>query len=316
MLRFNPAVMPRRLHDILSVIVLITMFAGGANAATTGRKHSLDVVDRVPQFETFYRDAGRLDEAQRWSLWQKEYGIAAVPPTPQGQKMARTQLDAAWPRYRGLIPHLPGLEARSRRNAYRLFAAVNRLYGTGDLPIHTRVVLFVGQFDGNEFTVPAMKGNPPTVVMPVEDPKLDVDLAHELSHSVNFQLADVKNSFGAPIGETVFLEGLAMHASKALVPGLPDTAYTEVAGENGWLSQCIAHKHAIMKGIGPFLDQSGANVASKFTFGVGTAGMHRELYCAGWIIVGNLLASGKTFPELARIPEGKMVATVERQLSQ
>ena len=277
---------------------------------------SLVIVNRVPKFEKFYADAKGLDEAARWALWQKEYGIAAVPPTPEGQALARKQLDAAWPRYAALLPKLATLESQAEKDARRLFDATNQLYDAGDHPIHTKVVFFVGQFDGNEFTVPAMNGQPPTVVMPVENPRLKVELAHEISHSVNFQLADVKNSFGAPIGETVFLEGLAMHANKALVPGLPDAGYTELASEPGWYKRCEKNRNAIMKGITPYLDKAGADVATKFTFGKGTTGMDRELYCAGWFAVGRMLASGQMFPDLARVPESKMIAAVRAAMTE
>ncbi len=248
-------------------------------------------------------------------MLKKEYGIAAVPPTPEGDALARKQLDAAWPRYAALMPKLAGMEKNAERQARELFAATNKLYATDDAAIHAEVLFFVGQFDGNEFTVPAMQGRPPTVVMPVENPKLKIELAHEISHAVHFQLANVKNSFGAPIGETVFLEGLAMHANKALVPGLPDAQYTELASEPGWFARCAATRHAIMKGILPYLDKAGPDVATKFTFGKGTTGMDRELYCAGWFAVGKLLASGWTFPKLARIPEDKMIATVHTAMT-
>jgi Predicted Zn-dependent protease (DUF2268) len=297
-----------------TAFLLATLIAGTPSLFAADKGHELDIVDRIPRFEKFYDDAKGLNEAARWSLWQKEYGIAAVPPTPEGEALARKQLDAAWPHYSQLIPRLNSLEAHAEKDARALFAATNRLYATAGRPIHTRVVLFVGQFDGNEFTVPAMNGQPPTVVMPVENPMLNVQLAHEISHSVNFQLAEVKNSFGAPIGETIFLEGLAMHANKALVPGLSDSAYTELANEPGWLMQCTAKRAAIMRGILPFLHESGPAVATKFTFGTGTTGLHRELYCAGWFVVRDMLASGKTFPQLARVPESKMVETIEAQM--
>lgn len=277
--------------------------------------HTLEIADRVPKFEKFYADAASLDEAARWAIWKKEYGIAAVPPTPQGDALARKQLDDAWPRYAALMGQLPAMTKKANGAAHTLFDAVNTLYATANVPIHTRVLFFVGQFDGNEYTAPAMNGQPPTVVMPVENPRLYVELAHEMSHSVNFQLADVKNSFGAPIGETVFLEGLAMHATKALVPGLSDAGYTELANEPGWFTRCTARKNAVMKGIAPHLDKAGADVATKFTFGHGTTGMDRELYCAGWFAVGKILASGKTFPELARIPERKMIATMRAAMA-
>ncbi|MBU6297155.1 MAG: hypothetical protein KJS68_02825 [Alphaproteobacteria bacterium] len=286
-----------------------------AGAVASSGAHMLDIASRVTKFEKFYADAKNLDEAARWALWKKEYGIAAVPPTPEGEALARKQLDTAWSRYAALIPRLPTLEKNAEAAARRLFAGVNVLYATAGMPIHSRVVFFVGQFDGNEYTVPPMSGQPATVVMPVENPALNVQLAHELSHSVHFQLAGVKNSFGAPIGETIFLEGLAMHANKALVPSLPNTAYTELNDEPGWLTRCASHEPAVMKGILPYLDKSGPDVATKFTFGRGTTGMDRELYCAGWFAVGKMLAAGKTFPQLARIPEGKMIETVRAAMT-
>lgn len=304
---------------IEAAVLVVTLIAATPCAIAADRGHVLDIVNRVPRFEKFYADAQGLTEAARWTLWKKEYGIAAVPPTPQGDALARKQLDAAWRRYPALVSKLQTLESRAEKHARVLFAATNRLYATAGTPILVKVVLFVGQFDGNEFTVPAMNGQPPTVVMPVENPMLKVQLAHEMSHAVNFQLADVKNSFGAPIGETIFLEGLAMRANKALVSGLPDAAYTELADEPGWFKRCTAKRVAVTKGILPYLTQSGPTVATKFTFGRGTTGMDRELYCAGWYVVGSMLASGETFPQLARVPESRMVEKVavamKRQLA-
>ncbi len=202
-----------------------------------------------------------------------------MPPTPQGEALAHKQLDAAWRRYPALVSKLQILESRAEQHARVLFAATNRLYATAGTPIHVKVVLFVGQFDGNEFTVPAMNGQPPTVVMPVENPMLKVQLAHEMSHAVNIQLAD----------------------------------------EPGWFKRCTAKRVAVTKGILPYLTQSRATVATKFTFGLGTTGMDRELYCAGWYVVGSMLASGETFPQLARVPESRMVEKVavamQRQLA-
>ncbi len=46
----------------------------------------------------------------------------------------------------------------------------------------------------------------------------------------------------------------------------------------------------------------------RFTYGQGTTGMIREAYAAGWIVIGDLLQQGKTFPELARIRSADMPA--------
>lgn len=59
----------------------------------------------------------------------------------------------------------------------------------------------------------------------------------------------------------------------------------------------------------PDLDKSGRDIAMKYTFGDGNAGMHREVYCAAWIVMGKLLKP-RTLPELVRIPEDRMVETM------
>jgi hypothetical protein len=288
---------------------------GCASAAEA--PHTLDIINRVPKFENFYREAAAVSssEANRWALWKKDYGIASVPPTPEGDALARKQLDDVFPRYAALMPQLDADEARAEATGRGLFARINTLYGTAGIPVHSALVLFVGQFDGNEFTIPAMNGKPPTVVMPVENPDLELDMAHEISHSIHFQLAGVKNGFGAPIGETMFLEGLAMHSTKAIVPGLPDARYTELQSEPGWFARCTAHKTEIVRGILAYLDQAGADVATKFTFGKGTTGMDRELYCAGWFAVGKMIDDGATLAKLASVPESGMIDAVRRALT-
>jgi hypothetical protein len=280
--------------------------------------HILEIENSVPKFETFYADATRqsLNAAARFALWQKEDGLAAVPPGPAGDAMARKLLDAAWDRYPALLPKLPALTSTAKSEARSAFAMVNDLLGTKDVPIHSRLILYVGQFDDNAFTIPPMQGKPATVLMPVDNAILHVALAHELTHSVHLQLVGVKNAFGAPVGETMFLEGLAMRSSQRVVPGLPETAYTQMPGDQDWLAQCYAKKDAVLTGIVADLEKSGSGVAMKYTFGQGNTGMQREVYCAGWIAMGKLLASGKTLREIARIPEERMIATMRAVLAE
>ena len=281
-------------------------------SAARATDHVLDIDDRVGKFETFYAHATAkpVDADARFALWQKEDGLAAVPPGPDGDAMARHLLDTAWPRYPALMSNLPALTKTAEAAARSSFDKINALLDTTDTPIHTRLVLYVGQFDDNAFTAPAMDGKPVTVMMPVENAILKIALAHELTHSVHLQLAHVKNSFGAPVGETMFLEGLAMRTSQAAVPGLPETAYTQIDPNDHWLANCYAKKDAVLKGILPDLANSGQEVGMKYTFGQGNNGMQREAYCAAWVVMGKLIGSGKTLPELARIPEDKMVDTI------
>ena len=101
-----------------------------------------------------------------------------------------------------------------------------------------------------------------------------------------------------------------MRTAQRIYPGRPETAYTEAPGGTGWLANCYAKKDAVLAAILPDLDKSGREVAMKYTFGTGNTGMQREAYCAAWIVMGRLIAGGKSFAELARVPEDKMVETI------
>ena len=207
-------------HAICGSALFVAALISGAQTALATPAHTLEIVDKVPAFEQFYKKATAhpLSPDARWDMWQKDYGIAAVPPGPDGQKMARKLLDGAWDKYPALLPALAVLNKTAHSFAKDDFEKVNALLKTQGTPIKTKLVLYVGQFDDNAYTVPLMGTRAATVVVPVENPDLRVTLAHELTHSVHMQLAHVKNSFGGPLGETVFLEGVAMHASKKLCP--------------------------------------------------------------------------------------------------
>ncbi|MEO6913277.1 MAG: DUF2268 domain-containing putative Zn-dependent protease [Candidatus Baltobacteraceae bacterium] len=288
-------------------------------SVSLGNKNTLTIDNRVPRFQRFYESAtkDRSNESKRWALWKQEYNFAAVPPTADGDLIARTQLDAAWSKYTILESKLSADTKSAELLAQTTFYRVVAILDPQATPVHARLLLFVGQFDNNAFSVPAMDGKPPTSVIPVEAQHLDVLLAHELSHAVDFQLAHVKNSFGAPIGETMFLEGLAMRSSQRVLPGRPEATYTS-QGDQGWLHQCYARKQRILQGIVPYLDVASQAAATTFTFGNGTTGMHREVYCAAWIATGRLLSHGHSLAELATIPEKSMSlmmrATIQKLL--
>jgi len=291
-----------------------TMFAllVSAAQASSAALHVLDIDNRVGRFETFYAHAAvkPMESDARFVLWQKEDGLAAVPPGPAGDVMARGLLDDAWDKYPALVPKLAALTSSAEEAARAMFAKDNELLATPADPVHARLILYVGQFDNNAFTMPAMDGKPATVLMPVENVILKLALAHELTHAIHLQLANVKNAFGAPVGETIFLEGLAMRTAQRAIPGMSDAAYTEMPGDRGWFAQCARRKNLVLQGIRGDLEKSGQDIAMKYTFGRGNTGMPREAYCAGWFLVGRLLDRGKTLPELARIPEERMVATI------
>ncbi len=229
--------------------------------------------------------------------------------------MARSLLDKAWPRYPSLIPVLPSLARSSEESARELFDADNSILASGDAPIQVKLILIVGQFDNNAYSIPPIDGKPATTVMSVENTAFRRVLAHELAHAIHFQLAGVTNAFGAPVGETMFVEGLAMRTAQRAEPGRIDADYAAMPGDTKWMPRCAANKDRIIRGILPDLDKSGADVAMKYTFGKGNTGLQREVYCAAWFAFDTLLDQGHTLPELARIPEEKMVETMRTALT-
>ena len=269
----------------------------------------LQVDNEVTKFVHFYREAtaSSMSADERWVLWQKDYGLAAVPPTPMGQTLAHRQLDAVWDRYAPLIPKLPALTSHAQALAAPTLSAIAALFGEHQTPT-INLILFVGQFDNNAFAG-AMRNNSPTVYLPVEMTDADVALAHEFAHAVHRQVGHLANGYLAPIGETMLMEGIAMQAAQQVRPNHPETAYTPatVYG-SAWLRTCQVNTREILEGIAPDLESTNAETVAKFTYGNGTTGLNDELYCAGWVLVKHLLTHGHTFQELVRVPEASLTA--------
>lgn len=52
----------------------------------------------------------------------------------------------------------------------------------------------------------------------------------------------------------------------------------------------------------------------RFTMGKGTTGRVREGYFAGWRLIGDMLADGWSFADIARIKEPDMVNALEKYI--
>ena len=302
----------RSLRGLPAYLVLI----GFVLHAGTTLGGELRVQNLTPKFLTFYAAASppSITEAQRWDLWRKDYGIAAVPPTPQGLALARKQLDAVCGQYAKLLPEVQRRELLVQRVARQMLPRVKGLLGAGGEKTPVRLVLFVGQFDGNEFTVPPRRpGDSPTIVMPIETPNIRFALTQELVHAVQIDMDGLRNGFNAPLGETVLTVGLAMRGTERILPGAPKSLYTWRSAQ--WLRRCIRDSGAILRGIRPFVGKADPDTTTRFTYGTGTTGLESEAYCAGWILVGDLLDSGSTFPGLAKMPESEMPGFVSTALA-
>ena len=264
----------------------------------------------VPRFLAFYRLASAAPPEQRWPLWQEHYGFAAVPPGEEGARPAQTLLERAWDRYPQAIPALevftPDADAASR-----YLAEVRAALGCRQ-PLSVTLLFFVGGFEGNAFAAPTQDGGA-AICLPVEAGLDTVTMVHELTHLVHAAVSGRSLRWGQSVAELLLAEGLATRLSQAIVPGQTDAACLE--GRPGWLEACRSRRTAILRGVLPELTQRSPEALRRFTLGTGPAGLEREGYFAGWELVGQLLAEGRSFADIARLPAEDAAPTLRRLLA-
>ena len=260
----------------------------------------VEVLNLVPKFLTFYGLANKpdIEDEQRWDLWKEHYNFAAVPPGEEGRLIARNLLDAAWSSYADHLSFIKNWKPNQEIVRDSL-TKVKELLGY-DQPIDLVVVYFVGGFENNPFVAP-FDGERLALCLPIENGDSEIILAHELTHIVHTQTANLTAEWERTIASTILQEGLATQVSKFLVPGHQDEEYIE--HKKGWLQSCKEKRAGIINGIFPYLDDASSKAVTMFTFGNGTTNHEREAYYVGWELVEFLLAQGVTFKEMASLQE-------------
>ena len=260
----------------------------------------VELLNLVPKFLAFYQMANKsdIDKEKRWTLWEKHYNFAAIPPGEEGKIIARNLLDGAWNTYSEHLIMLENWEPNLEK-VKEYLTKVKKLLGY-DQPINLVVVYFVGGFENNPFVAP-FDENRLALCLPIENGESDILLSHELTHIVHSHTANLTADWERTIGSTILQEGLATQVSRFLVPGEPTELYIEHT--KGWLESCYKNKSDIITGILPYLEDSSSEVVTTFTFGNGTTNREREAYFVGWEIVQYLLGEGVTFKEMASIQE-------------
>ncbi|MDP9471723.1 MAG: hypothetical protein M3Q71_13845 [Chloroflexota bacterium] len=276
---------------------------------------TLNVDDLTPRFLAFYEaaQAEDADADRRWQLWQEHDGFAAVPPTPEGQALARRLLDQAWPHYPAVLDWIKAGAPGMGPAPEPILREVARLFGC-DRPLAVRLVVFVGALEGNAFGT--VKDGVPVVCVPVEqDPEQRaLLLPHEFTHAVHITTAGLSGAWERSIAQLILEEGLATRTTAVLVPGHPPPAYVEDARAGAtpdWFRRCAGREGTILRGIRAHLADGNSEAVARFTFGAGTTGLEREAYYAGWVVVGHLLEMGWTLATLAKVPEEGMVNLVD-----
>lgn len=286
-----------------------------ALAAAPAPQVSITVKDLTPKFLTFYRAAQRagVDPDVRFRLWKQDYGFAAVPPTPQGDAIARRLLDAAWPKYPAVLPRIARGAAGIEPSPEATLRRVAELLQPGR-PVDITLVAYVGALEGNAFTV-GQNGHA-TVAVPVEESPHERGpvMAHEFTHAVQITMGTNSGGWVRSVGETTLAEGLAMRVAQRLYPDRPAASFVEMASEPGWLARCDARRAQILGDVRAAAASSSSDEVMRFTMGVGPAGLDREAYYAGWVITDYWLHHGRTFADIARIPEADAPAEVVKAI--
>jgi hypothetical protein len=270
---------------------------------------SVEVVDLTRKFLMFYDTAMQknLDTGARWLLWKRLYGFAAVPPGPDGQKMARKLLDSAWSRYPGVINRIrqgPSVLDPSPQHILDKVARVLKP-DTTQYAVKVKLLVFVGGLEDNAFAYTS--NGISTVAIPIEinNHQLALTMAHEFTHAVHTKMAKLSGAYVKSIAELVMMEGIAMRVTEQLWPGETPETYTN-AHSDTWLKDAASHQKDILKGVQQHLADSSYAAMTQFTFGTGTTGLQRESYYAGWIIVGQLEKQGFTLSKLACLPSASI----------
>jgi len=275
---------------------------------------AVTVTDLTPRFLDFYRKARaeQADPDRRWALWREDYGFAAVPPTPQGMALAREQLDESWDGYEGEMERIRAGAAGMEPAPEPVLRRVAEFLEL-DRPLDVEVVVFVGTRGGGAFSMSVGEGW--RVALPVEQEPTarEISASHEFTHAVHARLAGMEGTWVRSVGQLVLGEGIAMRTAEALYSGRPESAY--VGGTPDWMTEAGEKEREILEGVRGSVDNATSLAMERFTLGPGPAGLRREAYYAGWVLVGHLLESGWTLQGLARVPRGFAARIVEEGLN-
>ncbi len=302
----------RKFHGVAAVLALL--IRTDATAADES-PITLEVRDITPKFLEFYEAAQKENAPpdRRWELWKQMYDFAAVPPTDEGNKIAREMLDKAWPRYASALDVIRGGAARLTPDPHQAVRSIAELLNA-DKPATVRLRVYVGAFDNNAFTM--AQGGKITTSIPIEmepEPRALI-MTHELAHAVHIAMGTFSGGWIRSVGATVGSEGLALHVGRKLFPAETDERIVEHTA--GWLKGANEKRREILQGILPALESDKSEDVMRFTMGNGTTGREREAYYVGWLVVGEWLRSGMTLADVARIPENKMPQRVRRTIEQ
>lgn len=300
-------------HSAVFIFLVICASFGFMYKGNGGRV-TLHLDDITPRFIKFFDSASQVNanEAQRWELWKTMYDFAATPPTPAGDSIARKLLDNAWPQYPTIIPLInPAANQKIFNEAKAISEKISVLL-MPDSAVEITLRLYVGGFETNAFTTAFNKKIITSVPVEISSATRNGLMIHELVHAVHIGMGSFSGGWKRTIGTIILTEGLAMRASQAILPGKPDSSYTEYTP--GWLAEAGRKNNEILQDVLQVVHSNDNADIMNFTMGKGPSGLEREAYYAGWVVVGYWLKHGKTFSQIAHIKENQMSDEVKKTI--
>ncbi len=275
----------------------------------------IKVKDLSRKFLSFYdaASAGNLSENARWLLWKRSYNFAAVPPTAQGDSMARKLLDNAWSRYPAIVAELKKGDLLGKPEPAGVLQSVTGLLKPGK-PMDVTILSYIGGFEDNAFTNVTNEGIIVAIPRESPTPTRELLMTHEFTHAVQISMGCLSGGYIRSVGAIVVSEGLACRVTQSLHPNLGDGSFIEITP--GWLQKCRDRQSEILKDVKTHLKSSDPNDIMKYTMGKSDLGIDREAYYAGWVVVQHWRAKGLTFAQIARIPEKDMPAKAEQAIDE
>jgi hypothetical protein len=168
---------------------------------------NLTIKDLTPKFLAFYDEAKKENALpdRRWEIWKKDYDFAAIPPTPEGQQIARKLLDDAWSRYPAVIDRIRAGASGMTPDPNRTVRSIAELLRP-EKPVNITLIVYVGGFENNAFT--AAQDGKINVAVPIES---DADwralyMTHELTHGVHISMGSFSGGWIRSSGTTVLTE--------------------------------------------------------------------------------------------------------------
>lgn len=267
-------------------------------------KTNIEIINLVPQFLLFLDESKVVDTIdEKWEVWEEKYNFAAVPPTDEGIIRAKKEFSKVYDDYllfekqiRNFIPD----ETLLKDCLMNICEELN-FHQDFDL----KIIYFVGFFESNPFVTTDREGKL-TLCLPIENFQMDdyfkiIQMYHELTHICHYQILQKDLFYQRSLAFLMIQEGLALHMSKKMIPGLEDSNY--LSYQQNWYEEAKENHDAIFNGIREYISNDDSEILYRYTMGTGSTGLEREAYYVGWIIVGKALNDGYSYFDLMTLNE-------------